>query len=70
MFMLKANGKRIDDKGELEIHEIYITLPTIDECFEELVKYKNSSELYITVEKVYLVRDILSKGVKDEMPRN
>ena len=55
MYILKANGQRIDDKGELETHEIYITAPTIDECFEELVKYKNSSELYITVEKVYLV---------------
>lgn len=55
MFILKANGQRIDDKGEIETHEIYITAPTIDESFEELVKYKNSSELYITVEKVYLV---------------
>lgn len=55
MFILKANGQRIDDTGELESHEIYISAPTIEECFEELVKYKNSSELYITVEKVYLV---------------
>lgn len=55
MFILKANGQRIDDNGELETHDIHITAPTIDECFEELVKYKDSSELYITVDKVYLV---------------
>lgn len=55
MFILKANGQRIDDKGELETHGIYIKAPTIDECFEELVKYKDSSELYITVDIVYLV---------------
>lgn len=55
MFILKANGQRIDDKGELETREIYIISPTVDECFDELVKYKDSSELYITVEKVYLV---------------
>lgn len=55
MFILKANGQRIDDNGELEKRYIYITAPTIDECFEELVKYKDESELYITVEKVYLV---------------
>lgn len=58
MFILKAIGQRIDhknDKGELETHEIYITAPTIDECFEKLVKYKDSSELYITVDSVYLV---------------
>ena len=54
MFILKANVKRIDDKGELETHEIYITESTIDECFEELVKYKTQSELCITIEKVYL----------------
>lgn len=55
MFILKANEQRIDDNGELETHDIYISAPTIDECFEELVKYKDASELYITVEKVYLV---------------
>lgn len=55
MFILKANGQRIDDNGELEKHEIYIDALTIEECFEELVKYKDASELYITVEKVYLV---------------
>lgn len=55
MFILKANGQRIDDNVELESHEIYISAPIIDECFEELVKYKDESELYITVEKVYLV---------------
>lgn len=55
MFILKVNGQRIDDNGELETHDIYISAPTIDECFEELVKYKDSSKLYITFEKVYLV---------------
>lgn len=55
MFIIKANGQRINDNGELETHDIYITAPTVDECFEELVKCKDSSELYITVEKVYLV---------------
>lgn len=50
MFILKANGQRIDD----ETYEIYITELTIDECFEELVKYKTQSELCITIEKVYL----------------
>jgi hypothetical protein len=55
MFILKVNGQRINDNEELEKHEIYITAPTIDECFEELVKYKDASELYITVEKVYAV---------------
>lgn len=55
MFIIKANGQRIDDNGELETHDIYIKAPTVDECFEALVKYKDASELYITVEKVYLV---------------
>lgn len=55
MFILKANGQRIDDNGGLESHEIYISAPTIEECFEKLVKYKDASELYITVDKVYLV---------------
>lgn len=54
MFILKAIAERISN-GELEKHEIYINAPTIEECFEELVKYKDASELYITVEKVYLV---------------
>lgn len=54
MFILKANGQIVKN-GKLEKHDIYITAPTIEECFEELVKYKDSSELYITVEKVYLV---------------
>lgn len=54
MFILKANGQCIDDNGDLETYDIYITAPTIDECFEGLVKYKDESELYITVEKVYL----------------
>lgn len=54
MFILKAIAQRVHN-GELEKHDIYITALTIDECFEELVKYKASSELYITVDKVYLV---------------
>lgn len=54
MFILKANGQIVTN-GELKKQDIYITAPTIDECFEELVKYKDSSEFYITVEKVYLV---------------
>lgn len=54
MYILKATAQRVS-KGKLEKHEIYITAPTIDECFEELVKYKESSELYISVDKVYLV---------------
>lgn len=55
MFVLEAKGQRIDDNGELEKHDIYIIELTIEECFEELVKYKDASELYITVDKVYLV---------------
>lgn len=54
MFILKAIGERVIN-GEFEKHEIYINAPTINECFEMLVKYKSSSELYITVDKVYLV---------------
>ena len=54
MFILKAIGQIVHN-GELEKHDIYITAPTIDECFEELVKHKCSSDLYIKVEKVYLV---------------
>ena len=55
MFILEANCQRIDDKGELETHEIHINAPTINECFEVLVKYKSSSDLYIKVDRVYLV---------------
>lgn len=54
MFILKAIGQIVRN-GELKKQDIYISAPTIDECFEELVKHKDSSELYITVEKVYLV---------------
>lgn len=54
MFILKAIAQIVTN-GKLKKQDIYITAPTIDECFEELVKYKDSSELYITVEKVYLV---------------
>lgn len=54
MFILKAIAQRVHN-GKLEKREIYITASTIDECFEELVKYKESSNLYITVDKVYLV---------------
>lgn len=53
MYILKATGVRVIN-GELEKHEIYIEALTIDECFEELVKYKSSSDLYIEVESVYL----------------
>lgn len=54
MYILKAIGECIRH-GELEKREIYITAPTINECFEELVKYKSSSALYVKVESVYLV---------------
>lgn len=54
MCILKVSAQCVHNR-ELEKHEIYISAPTIDECFEELVKYKDSNELYITVEKVYLV---------------
>lgn len=54
MFILKATAQIVKN-GKLEKREIYISAPTIDECFEELVKYKESSEVYISVEKVYLV---------------
>lgn len=53
MFILKAIGECIVN-GELEKREIYISALTINECFEELVKYKSSSNLYIKVESVYL----------------
>ena len=53
MFILKAIGERVNN-GELEKHEIYINAATIEECFEKLVKYKYSSDLYIKVETVYL----------------
>lgn len=54
MYILKAIGERVIN-GELEKREIYITAPTITDCFEELVKYKSSSDLYIKVDTVYLV---------------
>lgn len=54
MYILKAIGECISN-GELEKREIYITAPTINECFEELVKYKSSSDMYIKVDSVYLV---------------
>ena len=53
MYILKAIGERITN-GELEKHELYITAATINECFEKLVKYKGSSDMYIKVESVYL----------------
>ena len=53
MYILKAIGERITN-GELEKHELYIKAKTINECFEELVKYKSSSDLYIKVDSVYL----------------
>lgn len=54
MYILKAIGERISN-GELKKREIYIIAPTINECFEELVKYKSSSDSYIKVDTVYLV---------------
>ena len=54
MKVLKAIGERINN-GELEKHELYVTAPTINECFEKLVKYKGTSDMYIKVESVYLV---------------
>lgn len=54
MFILKVIGQIVHN-GVLKKQDIYISAPTIDECFEELVKYKESSELYISVEKIYLV---------------
>lgn len=51
MFILKAIGEIISN-GELEKHEIYITAPTINECFEELVKFKGTSDMYIKVDSV------------------
>ena len=53
MFMLKAIGELITN-GELEKHEIYILAPTINECFEQLVKCKGSSDMYIKVDSVCL----------------
>lgn len=53
MYILKAIGERIIN-GKLVEHDIYISAPTINECFEELVKYKSSSYLYIKVDSVYL----------------
>lgn len=53
MVILKAIAERIDN-GELVEHEIYISAPTIDECFEELVKCKSSSALFIKVDSVYI----------------
>lgn len=54
MYILKAIRECVSN-GELEKHEIFITAPTINECFEELVKCKSSSDLYIKVDSVYLV---------------
>lgn len=54
MYILKAIGELISN-GELEKHELYITAPTVNECFEKLVKYKGTSDMHIKVENVYLV---------------
>ena len=54
MYILKAIGERVIN-GELKSNEIYISAPTINECFDELVKYKSSSDLYIKVDNVYIV---------------
>lgn len=54
MYILIATGERITN-GELEKYNLHITAHTIDECFEKLVKYKGTSDMYIKVESVYLV---------------
>lgn len=54
MYILKAIGERISN-GKLEKCDIYITAPTIDECFEKLVKYKSTIDSYIKVVDVFLV---------------
>lgn len=54
MYILKSIGECISN-GELEVCKIIIKAPTINECFEELVKYKGTSDMYIKVESVYLV---------------
>lgn len=54
MYILKATGQRVKN-GKLITDDIYISASTIEECFEELVKYKVSSDLYIKVDTVYLV---------------
>ena len=54
MYVLKAIVERLSN-GEFEFDMISIKAPTIDECFEELAKYKNSSYSYIKVDSVYLV---------------
>ena len=56
MCVLKAMGERISN-GELEKHVIFIIAPTINECFEELVKYKSTSDLYIKVDSIYLPQE-------------
>lgn len=54
MYILKAIGECISN-AELESREIYVSALTVDECFEELVRYKSSSDLYIKVDSIYLV---------------
>lgn len=54
MYILKAIAECVSN-GEVEKNELYISALTINECFEELVKYKSSSDLYIKVDSVYLV---------------
>lgn len=54
MYILKAICELISN-GELEKHELYITAPTVNECFEVLVKYKDKSDMYIKVDSIYLV---------------
>ena len=54
MCILKAIGEFISN-DEFEKCELYITAPTINECFEKLVKYKGTSDMYIKVDGVYLV---------------
>lgn len=54
MYILKAIGECISN-AELEKREIYISALSVSECFEELVRYKSSSDLYIKVDSIYLV---------------
>ena len=53
MYVLKAIGECISN-GELVKHEIYITAPSANECFDELARYKDSSYMFIKVDSLYI----------------
>ena len=53
MYVLKAIAEQ-EINGKIEKREIYIAALTINECFEELVKRKSSSDLSIKVVTIYL----------------